>query len=409
MLKYLTSLGAVKVKWTNKDGTRHDVAQEKWDLFQENPNMDGYGTLGNTQLVWNSSIFQTGNSYTRMLVSKGAEGTVPLKLQTIPSEMHDVLYNGESDRDNIRTGIKFVNNVPKTYYFREGLYNSLWNGSSFSSDLIKIKAEEIIHQFDRETPGQWLGIPKLASVLVSLYELDELRDATVSKQKAAQAIAWIVENTNPLSMTPTGSPIMAKDKDEKDKIVFKSSGGNTQYLNKGEKINFYQSTDIGTNLPVLISSELRRIASSLGMPYHSLTGDTSGLDFSSLRAIAIELRTRLEFIHQFRTIPLGLGQVTKRFKELGSLYFPIEDAIATYQLPRWYGVDDLKDSQANLLNLSMGTTTLQRLLDERHLTFEDILASRSMLEEVGLGHLMEGKTDASKQVTNNEANINSSE
>jgi len=409
--KYVTSLGAIKVNWIGKDKKKHKLMQELWEEFIADPNIDGYGTFNNTQAVWNSSIFIDGSSHTKMVFRKSDnENRVHLKLQNIPTVMHDVLYNGEHGKNNIRIGIKF-NSVgkPTKYFYRKGIYEDLWYNQVNQNKHTIVDADDIVHIFDRNSPGQWLGIPGLASVLVSLYELDELRDATVAKQKAAQAIAWIVENTNPQSPTPTGAAKTVKDTLDKDKLVFTAQGGSTQYMNRGEKIHFYQSTDIGSNLPILINSELRKIAASLGIPFYMLTGDTSGLDFSSLRAIAIELRKRLEYIHHFRTIPLGVGKVVARFKELASLRNAVKDAIPTYQLPKWYGVDDLKDSQADLLKLSIGGTTLQKVLDDAHLTFEEVLRSKEMMEELGIEHIMEGKPDAAKQVTNTEANANSAE
>lgn len=409
--KYVTSLGVIKVNWITKDKKRHDLMQELWEEFILNPNLDGLGTFNNTQAIWNSSIFIDGCSHTRMVFSKKDNpNRVSLKLQAIPSAMHDVLFNGESDKQNIRTGIKFDNlSKPIIYYYRKGIYEDIWFDKVNSNKHTKIPAKDIVHIFDRDSPGQWLGVPELASVIVSLYELDELKDATIAKQKAAQAIAWIVENTNPTSFTPTGASEIVKDTKDEDKVVFKAQGGSTQYMNRGEKIQFYQSTDIGENLPVLINSELRKIAASLGIPFHLLTGDTSGLDFSSLRAIAIELRKRLEYIHHFRTIPLGISRVCARFKELASLRHNVKEAKATYQLPKWYGVDDLKDSQADLLKLSIGGTTLQKILDDAHLTFEEVLESKTMMKTLGISHIMEGKADSGKQGTNVEPNSNSSE
>lgn len=410
LVKYVTSLNAVKIHWRDKKGKKHKKMQALWQEFVKNPNLDGYGTFANTQSIWHSSSFLTGTAFTRMVIQRrGNKNIVPLKLQTIPTTLHDIFYQGKSPNDNIKNGIEFSNSRPVNYYFRKGIHEQLWNGIANPFDYTIIPAEELTHQFIREEPGQWIGIPSLASVLIPLYEIDELVEATVAKQKAAQAIAWIIENTNPMSMTPTGSPTTVLDEDDNDKIVFKTTGGNTQYLNKGEKINFYQSTDIGANLPILIQSELRRVASAVGVPYHSLTGDTGDLDFSSLRAIAVEFRQRLEYIHHFYTIPLSIEPIVERFKELAVLYSSkVSNAEPAYQLPRWFGVDDLKDAQADVLELNYGMGTLQQKLDERHLTFEDVMESAAMVKELEatLGRPLGGGT-STQQGNNMESNSNS--
>lgn len=405
--KYMTSMGSVKINWKDAKNKVHSQMQDYWDEFAENPNLDGYGTLCNTESVWHASMFVTGNAFTRMVIRRqGNPNKIPLKLQNIPSQLHNVFYMGDNAQDIVRNGIKFVDSKPETYYFRKGIHEQLWYNTSNTFPQVEIPANELLHLFIRKSPGQWLGIPYLSSVLLNLYELDELNDATIAKQKAAQAIAWIVENTNPLSMTPTGTPIVTQDKDKKDKIVFKSTGGNTQYLNKGERINFYQSTDIGANLPVLIKAELHRISATVGIPYHKLTGDTSGLDFSSIRAIGIELRTRLEYIHHVYTISLGLAPLTLYFKQLSKLTSKkVSNAIPVYQLPRWYGVDALKDAQADLLEVQSGFSTLESKLDERHTTFEQIIADREKIKESGLEHLLSTATNTmTNQMENTSAN-----
>jgi len=407
LTKYITSMGSVKVNWKDGKNKVHTQMQDYWDEFAENPNLDGYGTLCNTESVWHSSVFVTGSAFTRMVIRKqGNKNKIPLKLQNIPSQLHNVFYMGNNSSDIVRNGIKFVDTKPETYYFRKGIHEQLWYNVSNTFPQVEIPANELLHIFVRESAGQWIGIPYLSAILLSLYELDELNDATIAKQKAAQAIAWIVENTNPLNMTPTGSPIVTKDKEKQDKIVFKSTGGNTQYLNKGERINFYQSTDIGANLPVLIKAELHRIAATVGIPYHNLTGDTSGLDFSSIRAIGIELRTRIEYIHHMYTIPLGLTPLTSYFKNLGKLYSKkVGNAVPVYQLPRWYGVDALKDAQADLLEVQSGFSTLESKLDERHTTFEQIMADRDKIKESGLDHLLSTETNTmTNQMGNTQAN-----
>lgn len=412
--KYVTNLGSIVVNWKHTvDGKvqKHELMQELWDEFVANPNLDGYGTLANTQSLWHSEQFVNGSAFTRQLIVKtGNSNRIPLKLQVIPSTMHDIFYSGKADEKNTTHGIKFKNGKPETYYFREDLYKTLWgtdNQIISNFEPKAIPAKELTHQFNREYAGQWIGIPALASVLIPLYEVDELIEATVAKQKAAQAIAWIIENTGIVG-TPTGSATLAKDENNDDKIVFKGQGGATQYMNKGEKIHFYQSTDIGANLPILIQSELRRIALSVGVPYHSLTGDLSGIDFSSLRAIGVELRQNLEYLNNFYTIPLSLNPIAKRAKELASLRFDVEEAYPTFRLPIWRGFDDLKDIQADNLELNSGLGAIQKILGERDLTMEDVMESAANIKliEEAMGRPLAGANVT--QVSNTEANSNSS-
>lgn len=408
--KYVENLKSIRVNWLDKNGKLHKNLQDYWDEFAENPNLDGYGDLSITQSNWHSSMFQSGNSFTRLHIRRnGNKNKIPLKIETIQSEFHDIAFGGYDAMKDIRTGIEFVDTKPAAYYFlRARIDTTILRDSQNPYKHIRIPADEIVHMFIRDYPGQWIGIPFLSSVLIPLYEIDELADATTAKQKAAQAISWIVKNTNPMNIMPVGAPAIAKDKDQKDKIVFRATGGNVQYLNKGEDIAFYQSTDVGPNLLPFIKSELQRIASALGLPYYQLTGDYSGIDFSTLRGISIELRNRIEFIHHFYTIPLGLTPITRKFKELASLYVKKTDnAYPTFQMPRWYGVDELKDAMSDVLEVQNGMATLQSKLDERHMTFEEIIADRERIREIGLDNLLYPNGQSMAQANNNQANPNS--
>lgn len=413
--KYVGNLKELKVLWKDPSGNEVSEMQELWNNFADDPNLDGYGTLKNTQAVINSCMFQSGNAFVRKQIRLNPEGNVPLKLETITPEFHDVFWMGKKNTDILRFtryGITFYDTKPEVYHFRKGIFQQMWFNQENPYALIDIPASELFHIFIRDMPGQWIGIPFLSSAMIPLYELDELIDATVAKQQVAQAIAWIVTNSNPMALTPTGSATYVKDRDINDKVVFKAQGGSTQYLNKGEDIKFYQSTDIGANLGSLMQSELKRIAASLDIPYHSLTGDTSGLDFSSIRALGIELRSRLEFTHHFYSIPLFLAPLAKTFKQMALLQSNnrnMQKAIPSFQLPRWYGIDELKDAQADLLEIQSGMNTLENALAERNVSFEQVVADAKRNKELAsLGIDIYGQQKPAGQINNNEANINSS-
>lgn len=406
--KYLTNLGSLKVIWHDAKNRKHTKMQDLWDEFAESPSLDGLGTLDNIQSLWHSSIFSTGNAFTRKQIRRRPGRKVPLYLEPIQSELHDIFYFGTGRvGDTTRNGIRFVDSVPQEYYFRLSQYQEFPTIANTQAVSI-IPASEILHIFNRELPGQWLGVPMLSSVLIPLYELDELMDSTVARQKASQAISWIITNSNPTNMAPVGSAIIDKSLKE-PKVVFRSTGSNVQYLNKGEGITFHQGADIGNNFVKLAELELRRISNACHVPYHQLTGDTAGINFSTLRALLIELRSRIEYTHHFLTIPMGLGPLTKAFQEIVSLYVPaVRNAIPSFQLPRFYGVDDLKDAQADVLEIQNGLATLDSKLQERHTTFESIAADRERIKELGLDNLLFPNGNPMAQANNTQANPNSS-
>lgn len=392
----------ITVRWVNPNGTPSSKLQKLWDTWVEECNLDSYGNLYNTEALWGSGLFQSGESLTRMVISRRPTSKIPLALQVLESEQLDPLLNRlftdsiaidavMKDGEVVRNGIGFVNDKPTTYYFwqRHPGSNSM---TMTQNKRIALQASDIIHIFERERPGQWRGIPMLAPVLLNIYEMDELTDATLQRQKAAQAISWIIENTSAFNVFAPGTTRSAGDGTPVDPVtgkrrkVIQSSGGNVQYLEPGESVKFSFVDDIGANLAILLEDEWSKISSALGLAYHQVTGDLSSVNFSSIRAGLNELRIRIEMVQQHLFINLGLKKVTARFQELAGIYesSAMLLPVPVFYTPRRYGVDDLKDAQADLMEVQAGFATLESKLAERNTTFESIIADRKKVESAGL-------------------------
>jgi lambda family phage portal protein len=386
---FVQSIAGITVKWQDEKGKVNKAMQAEWDKFIANPNLDGYGNFVNTQEGWLASLFESGEAFCRMLIKKRSDSSIPLVLQNIEAEYLDPTYSAGTP-DKTRNGITFVDSKPSVYHFSKKLSGNLFVSTN-SLEKVNVPADEILHLFIRERANQWRGIPMLASVLLPLYELDDLTDATIAKQKAAQAIAWIVKNTNPTSAVAIGSATLSLDENDTTesgsrRVITQASGGGTQYLNKGEDIAFYQGTDIGPNLPELIKAELHKIAQALGLTYVALTGDYDSLSFSALQQAAIEMRVRSEYISRLYVINLGLAPLCAKFQELASLYVSsrFSKLKPVYQMPRKYGVNDLKDAQADVLELQNNLTTMSRVLSERDLTIEEIEEDIATQKRLGI-------------------------
>jgi capsid protein len=405
--KWVTNANSIKVRWKDENGKKHSVMQELYDEWWENPNLDGFGDYNVTQGISNSSIFLDGASYIRKVIQRtGNSNVVPLKLQLIPAIQHAVNYNVQStpfDPNEIsRYGMTFVKGIPTKYHFYKSILERTMEEMA-TGVITEVPSSEIIHTFFRDSPGQWLGIPILAPVLLSLYSLDELLDATINKQKASQAIAMVVENANnAANQLAIGAPIYRKDNEiGQDRLIMQSRDASVQYTNKGETVKWFQGGDIGVNFLPLVTLELRKIASVCDLMLHELNGDTASLNFSALMGLSILSRNRLEYLHNFLFIPLRERPIAKTFKELAVLYRPeVANAKPYFDMPRWRGLDDLKDTQADLLAVQNGLETYESVLNERGLATEDIIADRETITELETFGIFLNSAGGAKQMAN---------
>jgi len=396
--KYATKLGSIKVTWNSPDGSKHDIMQDLWDSWADNPMLDGFGNLDTWQVACNHERFASGKALTR-LHTVVTEHPIPLKLQGIPAEYWDINYTG-MDNPNLnqnglvtKYGITFQNTKPLAYhFFKEGYFSIKPAPIKDGWKREIIDANDIINCFERKNANQWIGVPLLTSCLITIYALEDLCDATIKQQTNASAVSWIVSSEgSSLLRTPVGSVSVQGKKDLNDpdkQTIFRSASGNVHYLATGERLEQVQSTDIGNNLVPMIKSELELVAAALNMPYFELKGDTSGMDFSSIRAILIQWRNRIEFIYNMITIPTQMKPLVNRFQSYAKLKYKVANAKPSFILPRWYGVDDLKDAQADLLEIASGFTPIDQIWAERGYTREQIEASIATMKEMGLYELL---------------------
>lgn len=348
----------ITVRWSSP------VMQKAWDAFIKNPSVDGYGSLANMESLWGYSYFESGEVFSRMLIQRRDDCPIPLKLQVLEAEQLDPQYFAPG---NIRYGIKFDDfGKPLEYHF----WNRHPNEYSYEKVLkrVPISSNDILHIFSRERPGQWRGIPKLAAAMLPIYEMDELTDAALVRQKAAQAVGWIIKKLNAGGLPSLGDVEDTTDPETgASKKIQKILPGGVHYLQPDEDFEFAAVDDIGANFVPLLEHEWRMIASCLDVTYEQLTGDLTNVNFSSIRAGLIEFRRRVAMTQSLIFINRGLLPLTERFKQLASLYISEAAGNATckFTLPKTEWVDPLKDAQADIAEIRAGLATLQDKLTER--------------------------------------------
>ena len=353
----------IQVQWENKS------MQRAWDEFYSNPNLDGFGSLLNTQALWAGGVFEVGEAFDRMLISNKSNATIPLKLQSIAPEQLDPKY---FKLGKIKNSIEFdaTGSIPSKYHFLKNHPNG--RSLTYIHKRVAIKADSLLHLFDRSAPGQWRGIPKLAPAMLSIYEMDELTDATLVRQKAAQAVGWIIKKQNlgaaPLIGNMGETTVETDDSEEKlGTKIQKVLPGGIHYLQDDEDFTFAAIDDIGSNFISLLDYNTRSIAGCLDLTYEQLTGDLSSVNFSSIRAGIIEFRKRVTLMQRLIFVNRGMIPLTNYFKELASVYIgkAASQSRCTFVFPKMEEVDRLKDAQADLLEVQAGLATLQDKLAER--------------------------------------------
>ena len=138
-----------------------------------------------------------------------------------------------------------------------------------------------------------------------------------------------------------------------------------------------------------MKSELRAVAKAIGLTYEQLTGDLTGVNYSSIRAGLIEFRRRIERLQNNLMIFKFCHPVAKWFLEavwMNNLVDLPEYTSNPYQYlpkwktPRWDWVDPLKDVMADILEVRAGFNSAENKRGERGLDGDTIVA-QLMIEQ----------------------------
>ena len=230
---------------------------------------------------------------------------VPIQLQVLEAEHLPITLNSNLSNDNlVRSGIEFDSQGRRVAYH---LYTAHPDDGYFSPEATlnalittRVPANEIIHLYRALRPGQIRGEPWLSRALVKLNDIDKYDDAElVRKGFAASITAYITR------LSPEDRLFGEGTSDTNGVALAGLEPGTIQILEPGEDIKFSEPADVGGSYAEFLRVQFRAVASAMGITYEQLTGDLTGVNYSSIRAGLLEFRRRMEaiqhgvLVHQF--------------------------------------------------------------------------------------------------------------
>ena len=286
----------ISPNWNLDNKDQKDELQQLWADSQLEADFYGVSDFYGTQEIACRSIIRDGEVLGRFHDVDPGEGLlVPLQVQLLEADHLDHAYHDISPEGNeIRFGIEWRQGRRYRYW--------LWGdhpGENFlsGSDLTRkpVDAKDIVHVFRPLRAGQARGIGWLASVIVKLREIDIYDDAEVVRKKTAALWGgFIYADTPPPVRANMGGENKGVSASGISSIELKA--GTFPVLKNGMKVQFHQTPDVGNNYLDFMKTQFRLIARGLGITYEQLTGDLSGVNFTSLRAGLIEFRRLCETI-----------------------------------------------------------------------------------------------------------------
>ena len=337
------------------------------------PAIDAHGEydLHEMQEVVMSSVFSDGEVLARRRIRRGvfASGlALPFQIELLEADHLDTTVQSYGSNEVI-DGVEYgPTGAIEAYH----LYDQ-HPGSVSTRKTLKSRRwvwQDIIHVRRIERAGQLRGVPWLAPVMMTMGELRDYQEAQILKQKMASLLAGVIEweeGTRPAGYNSTGleklEPGMIADAPEGSKVTWTDP----------PRVDGY---------PEFMAAGIRTMAVGIGLSYESLSGDLSGVNFSSARMGRMEMDRNIQrwqkhlMINQFcvgveRWVREAWAMQTVHRREIVRLeWTPGKRAL----------IDPVKETSAMITQIDAGLTSRQRA--QRELGYDPDVIRQERAEDV---------------------------
>ncbi|MGD9663804.1 MAG: phage portal protein [Novosphingobium sp.] len=328
--------------------------QSAWVDWAESTQCDAAGQhdLYGLQELAARTIIESGEVLMRRIWRKPGDGlAVPLQLQVLEPDYIDTGKDGEMYNGNeILQGIEYDKQGRRAAYWLFDTHpGDAYSSARTSYTSKRIPAADILHVYRMDRAGQVRGVPWFAPVILRMRDLDEYEDAQIVRQKIAACFAAFVHDME-VGEDPTGN-------DAAD-LTERLEPGAIQRLPAGTNVTLANPPTV-QGYGEYMSVTLHAIAAGLGLPYESLTGDYSQVNFTSGRMGRSEFHALLDVWQWKMLVPQMCGGVFGWFLEAAVLAgLPAQGATARYVPPRRVLVDPTREIPAQIKAIRGGLQTL---------------------------------------------------
>jgi lambda family phage portal protein len=382
----------IKPQSLHPDAGLKEQIQELWLRWTDEADATGLTDFYGLQAMACRLVMEAGECFIRLRPRLPKDGlSVPLQLQLLEAEH---LPANETRRlENgyyIRAGIEFDKIGRRVAYHLYREHPGDTSNPMASTELVRVSADSVLHLFRPLRPGQLRGQPWLTQVLVKLYELDQYDDAELVRKKTAAMFAGFVTKN-----APEDQILGESAPDSSGASLAGLEPGTLQVLLPGEDVKFSTPADVGATYETFMRVQLRSIAAGMGITYEQLTGDLTGVNYSSIRAGLLEFRRRCEqFQHQVIVYQM-CRPIWRRWIEAallaGTLRAMADDPgllDVKWIAPGWAWVDPLKDIKAQIMAVRAGFKSRAEVVSEQGYDAEaidrEIAADNARADALGL-------------------------
>lgn len=356
-----------------------------WKRWQNPCYCDVRGILAWPQLerIALRSVVESGEVLVRKIPKQFEDSPVPFALQVIESDQlaDDYSLNLKPvDGNVVKMGVeldKWERPVAYWIYPYHPGDQLLYSHDRNRSQPIRVLANEIIHLYVCDRPGQTRGVPWFSAAINRLRHMGGYEEAEIIKARAHACAMGFIQSPEANSF--------GEDKGDGGKKQLGFEAGTIHALEPGETFNGFAPTSPNQGLDPFLRFMLRGVAAGIGVPSDALSMDYSQTTYGGQRAAMLDARDYWGVIQQWLSSSLHQKVFEEWLNQAvysNALSLPGFEADKRWYnhpawMPRgWSWIDPSKDVNASIAAITNGLSTLGRELASQGLDFEEIVEDR---------------------------------
>lgn len=345
---------------------------EMWEAWAKRSDFDGRSDWYGQQSLAVRTMVESGEVLIRRRTVRRRGLRVPLQIEILePDHLPTSFakFSGVLDGNEVFNGVEVDPNGRRVAYHLYGQHPDEIRGAQ---DIVRIPAGQMLHMFKPLRPKQLRGWPWLTCVIATLDELSRYRDAELARKSIVASLTGFITQLNP------GTSFFPQNSASETEIA----AGTFVDLAPGEDVKLVETKDYAGGYVEFVRENLRAVAAGAGLTYEQLTGDLTGVNYSSIRAGLLEFRRKCEQI-QYEVVCFQFCQpVFEWFLDAAVISGALklrkydekfdEYADVRWVTPGWPWVDPKNDIEATVLAIDRGLTSRKAAVAETGETVERI-------------------------------------
>lgn len=351
-----------------------------------------YGWAALQRLIL-SSVVQAGEVFVRIIEQPFGDSRVPMALEVIEPDLCDERKTGvAADGTEWRMGVRVDKwGRPLGYWFLDHHPMDLTNLGRGGGKGREVPADEVLHLFVPDRPGQTRGVPWMVTAARRLHQMAGTENAHVERARAAACLMGIISN-------PDGEPVA--DDVVGDQRLEDFEAAMFKYLAPGESITPLEFNAPAGELAPFMRYMLQGISAGTGISYAPLSQDYSQTNYSSSRLSQLDDREQWRVLQDW--LEEGFCQPVYEAWLAAAVdagvIRGVTPALFAADAPRlcsckwrprgWQFVDPQKEGNAAIAMIEAGLKTRAEVMAEQGRDFEETVQQladeKARLDELGL-------------------------